>query len=175
VSVDETPGPRGASNWLALIGWILLSGLAGALGGIASINARQFYESLVVPSWAPPGWLFGPVWTVLYVLMGIAAWMVWRIRPTNSHVAASRRTGLILFIAQLVLNALWTWLFFAWRQGAMAFVEIVLLWIVIALTMLCFARVRRAAAWCLVPYLAWVSFATALTWAIWRANPGQLN
>ena len=174
MSDDQTPEPRGASHWFALGGWILLSGLAGAVGGAASVNSRQFYESLAQPSWAPPGWLFGPVWTALYILMGVAAWIVWRTRPTDPRVAASRSSGLVLFVAQLVLNALWTWLFFAWRQGAMAFVEIVLLWIAIALTTVRFARVRPAAAWCLVPYLAWVSFATALTWAIWRGNPGHL-
>ncbi|HEX6052586.1 MAG TPA: TspO/MBR family protein [Gemmatimonadaceae bacterium] len=170
----SAPVRRGPGGRMALIGWVLLAGLAGAIGSIASMNSREFYSALARPSWAPPGWLFGPVWSALYVLMGIGAWAVWRERPTTSRATASRRRGLTLFVVQLVLNALWTWIFFAWRQGALAFAEIVLLWVVIALTIVEFARVRRGAAWCLAPYLLWVTYATALTWSIWRANPGQL-
>ena len=159
---------------LALVGWIALAATAGAVGAIASRNAGEFYGALARPSWAPPGWLFGPVWSTLYLLMGIAAWLVWRARPAMSEDRASRRRGLALFVGQLVLNALWTWLFFAWRQGAVAFVEIVLLWLAVVVTTWHFGRVRRLAAWCLVPYLGWISFATALTWAVWQRNPGQL-
>ena len=165
---------RGAPAWLGLVGWIVLSGLAGAIGSVASARSREFYATLVRPEWAPPGWLFGPVWSTLYVLMGIGAWLVWRTRPDGRVSAERRRRGLQLFVAQLVLNALWTWLFFAWRQGALAFAEILLLWAAIALTAWHFARVRALAAWCLVPYLAWVTFAAALTWAVWRGNPGRL-
>jgi tryptophan-rich sensory protein len=164
----------GKSRWFALLGWIALSLLAGAIGGIASMNAREFYGALAQPEWAPPGWVFGPVWTTLYVLMGIAAWLTWKTRPASPELAAIRRRGLALFIAQLVLNALWTWLFFAWRQGAAALVEIIVLWMTIAVVIALFARVRPLAAWLLVPYLAWVSFAAALTWAIWQRNPEQL-
>ncbi len=159
-------------NWLALAGWLALSLAAGGAGAVASIDARDFYSALRQPAWAPPGWLFGPVWTTLYILMGIAAWLVWRDRATA--VAAARRWGLVLFVVQLALNALWTWLFFAWRQGAWAFVEIVVLWLLIAACAREFGRVRPLAAWLLVPYLAWVAFATALTWAMWRGNPGIL-
>ena len=168
-STNEAP-----SSWLGLAGWIAVSAVAGAIGGFASRNATEFYAVLDTPSWAPPGWLFGPVWTTLYVLMGVAAWLVWRARPSSADVQRARRTGLTLFGVQLVLNALWPWLFFEWRTGAWSFGEIVLLWITIAITAAMFARVRAAAAWCLVPYLAWVGFATALTWAVWRGNPGQL-
>ncbi len=161
---------------LGLAIWIGISLLAGAAGGIASLNARDFYASLARPAWAPPGWLFGPVWTTLYLLMGTAAWLVWRADPGANHgLAGARRRGLQLFVAQLVLNALWTWLFFAWRLGAVAFAEILLLLLVIVATTWQFARVNRAAALCLVPYIAWVSFATALTWAMWRGNPGILH
>lgn len=166
--------PRGPVSFLVLLGWLALVAAAGAVGAVASLDAREFYGALAKPAWAPPGWLFGPVWSALYLLMGVAAWLVWRARPESPADRASRRRGLALFVAQLALNALWTWLFFAWRQGAAAFGEIVLLWLAIALTIWQFARVRRLAAWCLVPYLAWVSFATALTWAVWRRNPGQL-
>jgi tryptophan-rich sensory protein len=118
--------------------------------------------------------VFAPVWSALYVLMGVAAWLVWRAQPATPAARASRRRGLALFVGQLGLNALWTWLFFAWRQGALAFGEIALLWLAVAITTWQFGRVRPLAAWCLVPYLGWVSFATALTWAVWQRNPGQL-
>jgi tryptophan-rich sensory protein len=161
-------------RWAALIGWIALAASAGAVGGIASLDARAFYAALAKPGWAPPGWLFGPVWSTLYVLMGVAAWLVWRARPASPADAALRRRGLALFVGQLALNALWTWIFFAWRKGALAFGEIALLWLAVLVTMWCFGRVRAVAAWLLVPYLAWVSFAAALTWAVWQRNPGQL-
>jgi tryptophan-rich sensory protein len=153
---------------------LALAAGAGAVGGIASRDAAGFYGGLAKPAWAPPGWVFGPVWSTLYLLMGVAAWLVWRARPTETGARASRRRGLTLFVAQLGLNALWTWLFFAWRQGAAALAEIALLWLTVALTAWHFGRVRRPAAWCLAPYLAWVGFAMALTWAVWRRNPGQL-
>jgi len=161
-------------SWVALLGWIALAAAAGAIGGLASLDARDFYGTLAKPAWAPPGRVFGPVWSALYLLMGIAAWLVWRTRPTTTADRTVRRRALTLFVGQLALNALWTWLFFAWRQGAAAFGEIVLLWIAVALTTWYFGRVRALAAYLLVPYLAWVTFATALTWAVWQRNPGLL-
>jgi tryptophan-rich sensory protein len=154
---------------LSLAGWIALSLAAGAIGAIASVDSREFYAALARPPWAPPGWLFGPVWTALYVLMGIAAWRVWRAPRTPA-----RRLGLVLFVVQLALNALWTWIFFAWRSGAWAFAEIAVLWLLIVATIACFARVRPLAAWLLAPYIGWVTFALALTWSVWQRNPGQL-
>lgn len=177
---------RFPTDWPALLGWILLANAAGLVGSIANRRSAEFYATLAQPEWAPPSWVFAPVWTLLYVSMGISAWLVWRRRaspatgathrvsPTGQHVAAARRRGLVLFLVQLVVNALWTWIFFAWRRGAMAFAEILVLWVLIALTMHAFARVARVAAWLLAPYLAWVTFATALTWAIWRMNVGAL-
>jgi tryptophan-rich sensory protein len=170
-----TPENVGRRNAVALVGWIALAAAAGAIGSIASLDSREFYASLARPSWAPPGSVFGPVWTTLYILMGIAAWLVWRRRPdSGSEAARSRRLGLQLFVGQLALNALWTWLFFAWRQGGWAFAEIVALWLAIAATMWHFRRVQSQAAWLLAPYLAWVTYAAALTWAVWRGNPGAL-
>ena len=135
------------------------------MGAIASHDAGAFYQQLARPAWAPPGWLFAPVWTVLYAFMGVAAWLVWRRRAYGP---------IALFVVQLALNALWTWLFFAWRQGALSFVAILLLWALIAATMAAFWRVRRAAAALLAPYLAWVGFAAALTYAVWQRNPALL-
>jgi tryptophan-rich sensory protein len=168
------PEARGPRRWLALLGWVALAATAAAVGGFASRDAGIFYGALVKPGWAPPASVFGPVWSVLYLLMAIAAWLVWCDSPATSNAQVSRRRGLTLFVLQLALNALWTWLFFAWHRGALAFGEIVLLCVAIVATTWHFGRVRRAAAWLLAPYLAWVSFATALTWAVWQRNPGQL-
>jgi tryptophan-rich sensory protein len=156
--------------WRGLIGWLLVSLAAGAAGALATRHAREFYAGLVKPSWAPPGWLFGPVWTTLYVLMGIAAWLVWRRAGW-----AGAAVALSLFLGQLVCNALWSWFFFTWRRGALAFADIVVLVVLIVATLVAFARVHRGAAALLVPYLAWVSFATALTLSVWRANVEQLT
>jgi translocator protein len=156
--------------WGGLIVWLLVSLATGAIGALATRNAREFYGGLVKPTWAPPGWLFGPVWTVLYVLMGIAAWLVWRTAGWAGAAGA-----LTLYLVQLVCNASWSWVFFAWRRGALALADIVLLLGLIVATIVAFARVDRLAAVLLLPYLAWVMFATALTYALWRANVDQLS
>ncbi len=156
---------------LGFLGWLLLVFVAAALGGLASANAPDFYAQLVQPDWAPPAWLFGPVWTTLYVMMAVSAFLVWR-----RHGFEGARVALVLFLFQLALNALWTPLFFLWQQGAMAFVEIVLLWLFIVATIVAFWQLgRKLAALLLVPYLLWVSFATALTWALWQGNPAILG
>ena len=157
------------SQALGLVGWLAASLLAGALGAIASVDAGAFYGRLTQPVWAPPAWLFGPVWSLLYVLMGLAAWLVWR-----RHGFAGAASALTLFAIQLLANALWTWLFFAWQQGAAAFVEILVLCLLIAATTVSFWRLHRLSALLLLPYLAWVSFAAALTWSMWRLNPNIL-
>lgn len=135
-------------RWLA--GWLLLCIAAGAVGAIATADAGSFYAALDRPPWAPPSWLFGPVWTVLYVAMAVAAWLVWRTPGESS----SRRTALGLFVAQLALNALWSWLFFAWNRGGAAFIEILLLWGLIAATIFAFWRIKPAAGILMLPYLA---------------------
>lgn len=162
------------SRWLALAGWIGVSLAAGGLGSLASTGSASFYADLVRPSWAPPSWLFGPAWTLLYLLMGTAAWLVWRVRDTAPDTSRARHRGLVLFVLQLALNALWTWLFFEWRLGGWAMLEIVVLFLTVAATTWLFARVERRAAWLLVPYLAWLAYAGALTWFIWRNNPAVL-
>lgn len=154
---------------LGLLGWLLASFATAAIGAVASVNAGTFYGELVRPPWAPPGWLFGPVWSVLYFMMGVSAWLVWRRRGFRGAGGA-----LLLFAVQLAANALWSWLFFAWRQGGFAFAEVLLLWCLIAATVISFRRVSAVAAGLLVPYLAWVTFASALTFSVWRLNPGLL-
>lgn len=152
-----------------LVGWLAVTLAAAALGARASITAAEFYGQLVQPSWAPPASVFGPVWTLLYVLMALSAWLVWRQGGWRSN-----RTALGLYVAQLVVNVLWSWLFFAGKLGGAAFADILLLLVLIVATMLAFARRRAVAAWLLLPYLAWVSFATALNHAVWQLNPSVL-
>jgi len=154
---------------MGLAGWLLVCFAAAGVGAFASRDAGTFYGQLLRPAWAPPAWLFAPVWSVLYALMGTSAWLVWR-GPRTAKVQASLR----LFIVQLIANALWTWIFFEWQAGALAFAEIILLWCLIGATVVMFGRISVPAAVLLLPYWIWVSFATALTWSTWRMNPGVL-
>lgn len=149
-----------------LIGWIVVTFAASALGAIASVEAGAFYGQLQQPAWAPPAGFFAPVWTALYSMMAIAAWLVWRAGGFTAH-----RLALTLFLLQLGLNALWSWLFFAWRLGGLAFAEVLLLWSLILLVLVLFWRVRALAGVLLLPYLGWVSFAAILNLTLWRANP----
>jgi tryptophan-rich sensory protein len=149
----------------------VIATLAAALiGGLGSVRSGELYARLDKPEWAPPASVFGPMWTVLYALMAVAAVLVVRRAGWPGAKAA-----MMLFGIQLALNALWPWLFFRWRLGAVSLVEIVGLLVVLVLTVLAFARVHRGAAALLLPYLAWVGFATALTWSVWRRNPGLLG
>jgi benzodiazapine receptor len=142
-----------------------------AIGAAASLDAEVFYRELSRPPWAPPGWLYGPVWTLLYLLIGFSGWLVWRV-----HGFRKARGAFILFFLQLAANALWPWLFFAWRLGGLAFAEILLLWSLIVATVSSFWRLgAKAAAVLLLPYLAWVTFAALLTFSIWQRNPGILG
>ena len=158
--------PSAVNPWLALAGWIALCATAGALGAIASVSAPEFYRALDRPSWAPPTGIFGPVWTLLYFAMAWAAWLVWRERGWSRA-----RGALGLFVLQLGCNALWSWLFFGWHRGALAFADILVLLALIVATVVAFARIRKLAAWLLAPYLAWVSFAALLNYSVWQRNP----
>ena len=152
---------------LSLIVWVVLCQLAGGIGSLFTSSAiPDWYASLVRPAIAPPNWIFGPVWTTLYLLMGIAAWLVWR-RRGEVPVA---KIGLTIFGVQLVLNSLWSILFFGLHSPEAAFVEIIFLWIAIVATIVWFAKVSKSAAWLLVPYLAWVSFAAYLNYQFYVLN-----
>lgn len=157
------------SQVIGLLAWLAVAFGAAAVGAVASIDAASFYAQLAKPAWAPPGSVFGPVWSVLYLLMGIAAWLVWREQGARGMTPA-----LGLFLVQLAANALWSWLFFAWRNGALAFADVLVLLALIVATLLAFWRIRRLAGILLLPYLAWVCFASALTWAVWQSNPKVL-
>jgi tryptophan-rich sensory protein len=155
---------------LGLIGWLLVSFAASAVGAVASIEARSFYSQLTQPGWAPPPAAFGPVWTVLYILMGISAWMIWR-----SGGFRANRQALTFFLLQLAFNALWSWLFFAWQLGILALADVLVLWILIVITLIAFWRVRPLAGALLIPYLLWVSFAALLNYSLWQLNPEVLG
>ncbi|MDN5749388.1 MAG: tryptophan-rich sensory protein [Pseudonocardia sp.] len=159
------PRPTVASNALGLAAFAVAATVVAGVGSLAAVSAASRYEALQQPTWAPPAWLFGPVWTLLYATIAVAGWLVWRRAGWSGA-----RTALTVFAAQLVLNALWTPLFFGAGLLGVAFVEIVVLWLVIAATIVLFARHSRAAAALLVPYLAWVTFASALNLAIWILN-----
>ena len=151
-----------ASTWWGLAAFGAAATAAALIGGLGVAGTPQEYQNLDQPSWAPPSWLFGPVWTVLYVMIAVSGWLVWR------------RTGwtaaLTVYAVQLVLNALWTPIFFGFGRYGLALVDIVLMWLLIGATVWLFRPVSRLAAVLLLPYWAWVTFATALNAAIWRMN-----
>lgn len=153
-----------------LIGCLLLCFAASYIGAVGSFQAPTFYARLTQPDWAPPAWLFGPVWTVLYAMMAVALWLVWR----QGGIRANRK-ALAWFVWQLVLNSLWSWVFFAWQMGPASFINIMLLWLSIVITMWLFWPVSRLAAALLLPYLLWVSFASLLNFAMWQLNPDILG
>ncbi len=155
---------------IGLGGWLLLTFLVSAIGAAASVEAKSFYGQLAQPAWAPPSWVFGPVWTVLYLLMAVAAWLVWR-----SGGFRQNRLALSFFLVQLLFNALWSWLFFGWRLGGWAFVDILALLVSLAMTLVLFWRVKRTAGILLIPYLLWVTFAAVLNFVVWQINPQVLG
>lgn len=148
---------------LALVAWIMLCFSTVALA--AGSRPDEWYAALNKPPWNPPNWIFGPVWTTLYVMMGVSAWRVWRSAPLSQT-----RVALGLFLFQLLLNAAWTPLFFQFHQMAAALGLILVLVVAIALTICAFARHDRVAAWLLAPYIAWVSFASFLNGTLWWLN-----
>lgn len=152
-----------------LLGWLALTFSFAALGAFGSVQAAGFYAQLLRPGWAPPAWLFGPVWTLLYTLMAFSAWRA--CRPS----APSRTAPVLCYVLQLVLNSLWSWLFFAWHLGSLASICILALLVLIVANILLFARRDRLSALLLVPYLAWVSFAAVLCYRIWQLNPRLLG
>lgn len=146
----------------------LLIGFIG--GGFTASEIPGWYAKLNKPGWQPPNWLFGPVWTALYILMGIALYLVWKADVSSSK----KQTAIILFAVQLILNFFWSIIFFNQHQIGWALVEIIVLWLFILLTIFSFSKINNTAAWLLVPYISWVSFATILNYAIWKLNTAPL-
>ncbi|WP_127542694.1 TspO/MBR family protein [Actinoplanes sp. OR16] len=153
---------RHVSPWLALAGFGAAAAAAALIGGLGVAGTASEYQSLEQPPWAPPSWLFGPVWTVLYAMIAVSGWLVWRRTGWSS--------ALNWYAAQLVLNAIWTPIFFGAGQYGLALIDIVVLWVLIGVTIVKFRPISKVAAGLLVPYLLWVTYATALNAAIWSAN-----
>ncbi len=154
------------NNILKLIISILLPLAVGFTSGFFTETGEgTWYQTLQKPSWNPPGWVFAPVWTSLYILMGIAFYLIWKTPPTPK-----RKKAISFYLVQLVLNFFWSFFFFKLEQPGWAFAEIVVLWLMILLTIFSFARINKIAAWLLVPYICWVSFALALNYTIWILN-----
>jgi len=152
-------------NVLRFITSILVCQAAGFIGSFFTTPAIPgWYANLQRPTFTPPSWLFAPVWTILFVLMGISLYLVWR------KDAKSRAGAMVIFGIQLALNVGWSALFFGLRSPFLGFLEIIALWTAIAVTIVKFSRISRTAAWLLVPYIAWVSFAAVLNFAVWRLN-----
>ena len=153
----------GTRSVLGAVGWFVLCFAAAGIGSI--FVPGTWYQTLVKPSWTPPSWLFGPVWTLLYGMMAAAAWLVWK-----RYGLSGALVPLAAFVVQLALNAAWSWLFFGLHRPGLAFTEIVLLWLAILATLLLFWSEERLAGVLLIPYIAWVSFAAVLNFTLWRLN-----
>lgn len=159
--MSDTSANR-TGHWLTLAGFLIASFTAATIGGLATAESVEtWYPWLRKPNWNPPAWIFGPVWTLLYALMSIAAWRVWQRRQ---QPAANRALG--LFFVQLGLNALWSVLFFGLQRPDLALAEIIVLWVVLMIILCRFWQIDRAAGWLWLPYVLWVSFATVLNGAI---------
>lgn len=155
------------NNTLRLVISIAIPLAVGATAGLfTATGVDSWFQTISKPTWNPPNWIFGPVWTTLYVLMGIALFLVWK-SDTNTKW---KKTAISLFALQLLLNFFWSFIFFNQQQPGWAFVEIIIMWVFILLTIFAFARVNHTAAWLLVPYISWVSFAMILNYSIWKLN-----
>lgn len=155
-------------HFFKLIAAIAICELAGVVGSSFTVAAiPTWYSTLVKPAQSPPSWLFAPVWTTLYAVMGVAAYMIWQ---QGAVTWTRRRQALAIFVLQLVLNAWWSILFFGLRSPGAALIDILLLWLAIVATIVSFYKISRPAAWLLVPYILWVSFAIYLNFSIWVLN-----
>ena len=159
--------PAMSGRWqravLGLLVWLLVCFGAGLFG--SRFMPGEWYAQLAKPSWTPPDWLFGPVWTGLYAMMAVAAWLVWK-----AHGVRKAALPLVVFVVQLVLNAAWTWLFFGLQRPVLAFLDITVMWIAILVTLVLFWRRNPIAGALMLPYLAWVTYAASLNFALWRLN-----
>lgn len=155
------------SNTLKLIIAVALPLVVGATSGFFTMTGvESWYQTINKPSWNPPNWVFGPVWTTLYILMGVALFLVWKADTS----AELKKIAISLFAVQLVLNFFWSFIFFYLQQPGWAVLELAIMWIFILLTIFAFAQVSKTAAWLLVPYISWVSFAGILNYTIWKLN-----
>lgn len=157
----------GMKNWMKLVISIGIPVAVGAIAGLfTNTEINTWYQDIDKPTWQPPGWVFGPVWTLLYVLMGVAFYLVWK----SNAPAKAKRMAITLWVIQLVFNFFWSFIFFRQHQIDWALAEILVLWFFILLTIIYFSRISKLAAWLMVPYISWVSFASLLTYAIYQLN-----
>jgi len=164
--MNEQHTTPACKTYAMLVFWLALPLAVSALGAFFTVTSiDNWYATLRKPSWTPPNQVFGPVWTALYLMMGFAAWLVWRKQSGRSAALP-----LLLFVNQLFLNALWSPLFFGFHRPGVALADLLLLWPILALTMLVFFRSSKAAGYLLLPYLLWTTFATALNAAIFIMN-----
>lgn len=152
--------------WKFIASVALPLAVGGVAGFFTSSSVNDWFTTINKPSFNPPAWLFAPVWTTLYLLMGIAFFIIW----TKAAKGPLKRKAFIFYFVQLALNFCWSFIFFYAREIGWALVDITLLWLMILLTIIYFSKISKPAAWLLVPYIAWVSFATALNFAIWQLN-----
>lgn len=164
-----SPFPAWLRSLLGLLFFFVVTFLAAAAGVTASMNAPDVYAKIVQPSWAPPAWLFGPVWSALYCMMAVAAWLVWRKREDFLVDLC-----LSVYLVHLIFQGLWSWLFFAWGRADFAMFDILLLWLMIAWMIIVFWRISRIAAVLMIPYLLWVTFASVLNGTLWFLNGSVL-
>lgn len=154
-------------DWIKLV---ISIAIPLAVGSIAGLFTRPeiagWYQTIEKPSWQPPNWVFGPVWTVLYIMMGVSLYLVWK----SNVQAKQKRKAVVLWIIQLVFNFFWSYIFFRQHQIDWALGEIIVLWLFILLTIFSFVRINKLAAWLLVPYISWVTFASILTYTIYQLN-----
>jgi len=164
------------NNTFKLIVAIVVSELAGIIDSVFTTpSITGWYAGIVKPALNPPAWVFGPVWTTLFLMMGISAWLVWRELDSGSEAGMTEKKkrvniALSIFLGQLVLNTLWSVIFFGLHSQGGALIEIVFLWFAILATIIAFAKISKLAAWLLVPYILWMSFAVYLNYAIWVLN-----
>ncbi|MFM9989195.1 TspO/MBR family protein [Flavobacterium sp.] len=155
-----------STTWKLIIS-VLICQLVGIVSGLLSVTQNNvWFESIVKPSWNPPSYIFGPVWTVLYILMSISLWIIWK----SNVYQPMKYEALLFFASQLVLNFLWTIIFFRFHWPLIAFIDIVLMFILIFLTIFRFVEISKTAAWLLVPYISWVCFAAILNYNLWKLN-----
>lgn len=155
------------NNTIKLIVSIAIPLIVGGTSGFFTVTGvESWYQTIQKPSWNPPNWIFGPVWTTLYVMMGIALFIIWKSDAAENL----KRNALIVFGIQLILNFFWSFIFFNQQSPGWAFAEIAVLWLAIFATIILFAKINKTAAWLLVPYISWVSFAAILNYTIWKLN-----
>lgn len=161
-------GLKRPQDFLGLVAALLLPLLAGGLGAVATNSSvSTWYRTLKKPPWNPPEWVFGPVWTALYLMMGLASWLVWQKRPAHKKKVSAALTWYGL---QFAFNSLWSPIFFGLRRTGLAMADLVALWSTLLTCLVKFGRVQPLAGWLLVPYFLWVSFASTLNAAVWWLN-----